>query len=1494
MDERPRDPERTLHTVQGGALHPGLIIGDRYRLEERLGEGAMGEVWLAYDLKLCVEVALKRLHSHLLQDERRATMLRHEVRAARDVTSPNVCRIYDLVESEDGEMISMEYVDGWTLSDLLIDRGPLDLAEAADIASQILAGLGAIHQARLIHRDLKPANVMLTRSGRVVLMDFGVARWADATQQQSIAGTPAYMAPEQMRGGELDARCDIYAIGILLAEMSSAEALSTLDERRALWERLHLDPPQVPKGPWKALIQRCLAVDPERRFASTAECARAMEESLYRTGDLEEEESPYPGLSTFTEKDARFFFGRELEVEAGWKKLQRTPMVAVIGPSGVGKSSFVRAGLLPAQPDGWDCVVCSPGRSPMLSLAQALATRFVGDAEAVQQLLRFEDMDTVLQIIARWRRQHGHVLLVLDQFEELFTQNTEEEQARFAQLLGRMNLEADIHVLVSMRDDFFFLCHRYPELAPLFVDPLPLAPLSGDDLRRALVQPAQLSGYHFESATLVEEMLEPVSRERGALPLLAFAAARLWEHRSRTRGQLTQEAYEAIGGVEGALAQHAEKVMERIGAEREDLVREIFRNLVTAHRTRVAREREELLSVFDDRDAADAVLSELIDARLLISYELQDESGQDKREVEIIHESLLSAWPRLVRWQTQEADGAQLRDQFRQAAQLWEERSRSQDLLWSGTAYQEFSLWRDRYEGGLSDTEEAFAHSMVAHEVRQRRRRKIALSSVFVVLLIVLGVVSKLKLDADASATQADLEKRQAISMQFEKMAEEALGRDNSDALACAIAGLEQKDSRNLRLHALTALWEGPTAFLLPGMIEYDVSGGACFSPDGKWLVSGSPNAGIVAWPSDGSEAIPSIHDAQRVGGFSPDGTKLIVFRDTRDGSGRGGSTEISQISFPDGEVLWTAGFDSVGRVLLPPGEGDSFIVEIYGMDPVTTVSFERWGLDGESRSFLGTVPMRDDRQLLSAVSEDQEWIAWARGEEIWLSPSDALDSTRARRIATLGDEASTVGVSLSGKLVAASTNEGETSIWSRNESGDTELLLRRRLYGWFPWYMDFDSARGRLIAEVGSSTWIQRLNGPTSASGMELLPAYNYPTAPAFHPSLDWLARGSNTSSGRMYLYAMNGLYPFHLPPLEWEQTEWQFLTIGPHGHRCLVLDGADVFVVDLTKPDLEKRHIFTDPIRVINGRGFDPTGERVALGSFMGGARVISLDGSPPLPLEGAPFHTSAVGFSPSGRSIATGGGWNAREDQATIRIFDTNGALTQELGPCHDHGHGEQIRALIYLDETTLLSNCHSGLMIWDLDDGHARSISEDAALGSRVALSEHFIATRCSTGVALYERDSLVLRQLRFSSPGRIGAIGISPDERFVAVGEHGGNINVRYLDEETHHVLPKLPGSVADLWIDPTSKWILATTSAGELSYWPVPRGRPLIDRPLDEFLEILKAQTNIRVKVDLANAGRFDWSWNEFSGWESLPSWQEWNSDEYMLDPPWNPILPRN
>jgi hypothetical protein len=610
-----------------GSLLPGRVLGGRYRIRSPLGRGGMGEVWRGFDLKLRVDVALKAVRGDPLSGRPALELLRQEVRMARQVSSPNVCRVFDLVEAEGRELVSMEYIDGTTLAETLRQRGPLALDEAQEIASQFLAGLAAIHGAGLVHRDLKPENIMLTRAGRVVVMDLGIAHWATSMRGEKFAGTPPYMAPEQARGGAVDRRADVFAAGVVLAEMVEPGGVSSDAARRRVWAGIGGDPPEIAATPWAAVIRRAVAADRERRYEGASALARALEEITLRVVGAEDKR-PYPGLASFGEADAEYFFGREVEVEAMWRKLRRPGLLALIGPSGAGKSSFLRAGLLPARPEGWGAVVASPGDRPFTCLAQAFVPEVESDRESLEGLVRFEEPDVAVALVARWRQRHAQVLVVVDQFEELFTQSPEAVQEAYARLLHRLALEADVHVLLAMRDDFLFHCQRFETLQPIFSELTPMGAPSGAGLRRAVVQPALKCGYRFEDEALVETMIAEVEGERGVLPLLAFACAQLWERRDREQGVLSRAAYEEIGGVAGALAQHAEATLEGIGRDKDPLVREIFRNLVTAHGTRAARDREELLSVFPDRErgAVAGILDALVASRLLVSYEAETEA----------------------------------------------------------------------------------------------------------------------------------------------------------------------------------------------------------------------------------------------------------------------------------------------------------------------------------------------------------------------------------------------------------------------------------------------------------------------------------------------------------------------------------------------------------------------------------------------------------------------------------------------------------------------------------------------------------------------------------------------------------------------------------------------------------------------------------------------------------------------------------------------------
>ncbi len=281
---------------------------------------------------------------------------------------------------------------------------------------------------------------------------------------------------------------------------------------------------------------------------------------------------------------------------------------------------------------------------------------------------------------------------------------------------------------------------------------------------------------------------------------------------------------------------------------------------------------------------------ELIDARLLTSYEVREDEHEPIRRVEIIHESLLANWPRLVRWQTQDADAVQMREQLRQAAKTWDEHDRSDDTLWTGSAYREFALWREHYPGGLTEIEEAFAAAMTSFAMRRRRRRQIAATAAVVVFAAVALVFAGLW-------RRSVEEARRAEAANLVSLGQLELEPYPSATVAYTIASLEQNDGPSARRLALEALWKGPAALVAAN----NVSWGTQFSPDGQWLVQAQIR------PEEGESHLSIFH---------ADGTREIL-EDEHSGAPWIGITAVTDtghfVSFaPDSEssikyVVWSA-----------------------------------------------------------------------------------------------------------------------------------------------------------------------------------------------------------------------------------------------------------------------------------------------------------------------------------------------------------------------------------------------------------------------------------------------------------------------------------------------------------------------------------------------------------------------------------------------------------
>ena len=284
----------------------GEEIAGRYRIVALLGKGGMGEVYRADDLVLGQPVALKFLPAELSTDPIRLERFRQEVRLTRGVSHPNVCRVYDIGEADGRHFLAMEYIDGEDLAVLIRRIGRLPNEKAIEIARQLCAGLAAAHDQGVIHRDLKPANIMIDGRGRARITDFGVAALSEelAEGPGPFAGTPAYMAPEQLEGREVTKRSDIYALGLVIYEVFTGKpafAASTLAELRDL--RTSTTPPTSPSSlvsdidpAAERVVLRCLEPDPADRPANAMAVMAALPGGDPLRAMIEAGETPSPEL----------------------------------------------------------------------------------------------------------------------------------------------------------------------------------------------------------------------------------------------------------------------------------------------------------------------------------------------------------------------------------------------------------------------------------------------------------------------------------------------------------------------------------------------------------------------------------------------------------------------------------------------------------------------------------------------------------------------------------------------------------------------------------------------------------------------------------------------------------------------------------------------------------------------------------------------------------------------------------------------------------------------------------------------------------------------------------------------------------------------------------------------------------------------------------------------------------------------------------------------
>ena len=959
-----------------------LGVESQFRIVRPIGSGGMAEVYEGRDTRSGRLVAIKIVSQPTAP--RLLELFQAEIVKLGRLEHEHIVRLYDSGTWCGHPFMVMQRLFGEPLSERLREGRGLPLEEAVILARQMVSGIGFAHDKGVIHRDLKPANVFLVDGVRAVILDFGLgvldpdrlsvlegdSHGAQVRRSLSdnplYAGTPLYMAPEQHRGEAQDERADLWALGVIFFEMltgrpafARARHIPALTEPLSLPDALLSSLSDTLHEPLTEIIHNTISPRPNDRFDTASD----LDEALVRLQDAlvalrqranVPDGEPYRYLEAFQEADRGWFFGRGEETRHLARRLKGRSLVVVLGPSGAGKSSLVRAGLIPALHDrdeAWSVILMTPGDHPFRALRERL--RALGMAisdESAGPDSWATSPGAIGELLRAHARQTGRrVLWCVDQFEALFTRgDLDPIRASFIQALVDAGDDPDgpLRVVLTLRSDFQHLLDPLPELTRT-LDRFNLDSPGSEALKAALVEPARLCCFEFE-AGLVESMIKQVQGEPTPLPLLQFAASKLWERRDEATRTLTRAALSRLGGVEGMMAAHAEELWGGLLDPRDrQLCREILCRLVNAdNKTRNEQPRDTLIDGLDDQPRAERTLQQLIDGRILTA---------SHAHIQIAHESLLTRWDRLHSWLTETQAQRQFRERLANATGHWRQRERSSDVLWRGQELEEALALRKTTQDRLSPDEDRFLQeSVVARERERKRSRRLQTTLVGLSLLMVAAALL-----AGYFAWQSGLNEEKALdfaetSKRNEQQAREAeaIAKDKQieakvRELAAHSVSYQTSDPKLSLMLAREAVQRRPIPAAVQSLFDvfeyarelatltghrFSVQR-AAFSPDGKSIITASDDGTAKLWDLEGKllATITGHQGEVWSAGFSPDGKSILTA--SRDKTAKlwdlkgkllatltGHQGEVRSAAFsPDGKSIITASDDWTARLWVTP-----------------------------------------------------------------------------------------------------------------------------------------------------------------------------------------------------------------------------------------------------------------------------------------------------------------------------------------------------------------------------------------------------------------------------------------------------------------------------------------------------------------------------------------------------------------------------------------------
>ena len=1327
---------------------PGTVAGSvpGYELREELGGGVSGVVHRAYQAAIGREVAVRVIRPELVGDPRFVRRFEAVAQRIAAIDHPHLVPLVDYWREPSQAFLVHRLVAGASLQVGASAR--LDAGRMMTRLEQVGAGLAAAHARGLAHGRIYPGNVLEDDAGYVFLTDTGLA-----VMFQGMVSPPAtaYTAPEAI-GGAASVAADIYSLGVLAVEFLAGRA----PDDGPL--------PQLGTGV-DDVIARATHPQPDRRHSSVNEF---LEDLAGAVGDVGPAASaarekrttarnPYKGLLAFGEADAADFYGRKEIVSQLASAVEDRPFTLLAGPSGIGKSSVVRAGLVPAvrashASDGpaWLVTDMFPGARPFDALEAALNR--VATETVANRIEALRSGTAGLNEVCAGIVPGERLLIVVDQFEELFTHTTDENtRQRFLEMLTELNDDqrSPVRVVATTRADFLDRPLRYAEFSrTVGSSTITLGAPTAEDLAEIVRVPAEGVGVEVDAA-LVEALTHDAGAEPGALPLLQHALTELFERRATNR--LTLDGYRAAGGLAGSIGRRAEAVYGHLTHEDQALTRRLFLHLVSVDADSDATRRRVRRPDLDGLDAASGSVDRVLDSfgrhRLLVFDRDAITRGPT---VEVAHEALLSRWDRLAAWIGASREDLLVARRLEIAAQDWAAAERDESYLLTGAQLGQSASWRTDSALRPSPVMTEFLDASAAHDLQakaeRRRRRRVTLSGFAAAALVamVLAVVAWVqRSSAESAAAEAE-----ARGLMLE--AEQNMSVDPELSLLLATESVQ----------AFRSSGEVPGRAIDVLRASIDNQSVVSRHPGGSWVarVPGTttfatpdPEGGIAIWDAATQElrqriAAPDGHTVLEA--YAPDaGDDLFVLLESAPDAGHWRTLS------PESERWSTLpGADGYGLFATDPG-GQRYAVESDG-------KLTLWDRESgnEIRSFEG-IP-----NSLPALSADGRFAFAAReGDSIGVDIVDLPDGAASTSITDieLADIFLTFAPSGDQLLVSSYT------FLILYDLADASVIWERRdlTRSWIPRWLD-DSG---LIAAGGLGT-LSLLDAETGRTVGQISGHVGGAIQAALFDDIDLLVT-AGTSDDATVVHRLSSSDASTLAGFDLPHVSPIGMVVSADGNALIAHDQNGYDVVDATSGEMIRSERGLDQALTSNSWTFPvfaPSGSFVAYTDSEDVSQLISVPTGDVVYTAPALWHIRGVNGDGSRVVIS--------RDEVGAQLVDTSGesVVSIEVGDTLHH-------ATFTNDGRFVLTGVDGDGRLWDAGDGKLISTwspeaedigglwSEFTHDGSRLVVGggegrlRIFDMDRIQAGLPIDEAEMLRIK----AHDATIVRLAISPDDRIIA-------------------------------------------------------------------------------------------------------------------------------